>query len=380
MILGLLLLAGNTRAEWKRDALNVRPNGQDDLVFIHHSCGANWLGSGLETALLAKDYINERNDIYYGTELNPDSGRPDSLAPTPGDQTDMNHWIFWFNDYFGGVQRYGCASGTNRIIMFKSCYPNSGIESDGSEPGNPFSSTKTIANYKALYRHPGSEEGIYTNNGYTYKPLETVFAEHPDILFIPVTAPPLSNSSTSDADGHRARLFNNWLKTEWYTNYTARYPDHKNVVVFDWFDLLANADNAASYPNRLKAAYGGTSGDSHPNNLGNTTSTWTFATRSGNVIDTAWNAFCPVWTQQTFRLTATALTNSVVLRWPDPTRCGYTTTLVHVRYDITDYPSNLTNGSEIYSGSETVLQHTNLTPGQTCYYTIWPDEEYTDSP
>ncbi len=359
-------------------ALNVHPGSSDDLLFIHHSCGGNWLGSGLDAALTAKDYIDERNDITYGTDLAPDRSRPDSLGSTPGDQTDMNHWICWFNDYLEGVLTYGCSSGTNRIILFKSCYPISGIGGAGTEPGDPFSAEKTLANYKAVYRHPGGSGGTFTNSGNIYKPLEDIFAEHPDILFIPVTAPPLCYECTSDADAARARAFNTWLKTEWYTNYTARYPNHKNVVVFDWFDVLANAGNAGSYPNRLKAAYGGTSSDSHPNNLANTTSTWTFATRNGNVMDAAWNAFCPVWTQKTFKLTAVALTNSVYLRWPDPAACGYTSSLVHVRFDTTTYPSNYTDGREIYSGTDTLLIHGELTNGQTCYYTIWPDEEYGD--
>ena len=31
----------------------------DDLVFIHHSCGNNWLSNSLHAALLAKNYIDE---------------------------------------------------------------------------------------------------------------------------------------------------------------------------------------------------------------------------------------------------------------------------------------------------------------------------------
>ena len=126
-----------------------RDAATDDLIFIHHSCGQNWLNDGLHDALLAKDYIDERNDITYGTDIPPDNGRPDSLAPTPGDKTDMNHWILWFNDYLNGVKAHGAEDGYNRIIMFKSCFPNSNITSDGAEPGDPFSSSKTLANYKA---------------------------------------------------------------------------------------------------------------------------------------------------------------------------------------------------------------------------------------
>ena len=46
----------------------------DDLIFIHHSCGRNWLNNGLENALLDKDYIDERNDIYYNTVVSDEFG------------------------------------------------------------------------------------------------------------------------------------------------------------------------------------------------------------------------------------------------------------------------------------------------------------------
>lgn len=275
---------------------NDGPDGatNDDLVFIHHSCGANWLSHSLHNALLAKDYIDERNDIYYGTDMAPDPGRPDSLAPTPGDRTNMNHWILWFNDYLDHVIQHDCSDGINRIIMFKSCYPISNIGSDGTEPGDPFSSSQTLANYKAVYRHPNGPGQTYSHGGYIYKPLFQIFAENPDILFIPVTAPPLHyapTDATTDANAHRARLFNNWLKTEALDAYNSMFPGLNNVAVFDWFDVLAYPDNHPDHPNRLKAEYGGTSGNSHPNSTANAYSTQVFATDSPNFIDTAWDAF-----------------------------------------------------------------------------------------
>ncbi|RLF32869.1 MAG: hypothetical protein DRN07_04030, partial [Thermoplasmata archaeon] len=271
-----------------------RWSSDDDLIFIHHSCGQNWLTNSLHAALLAKDYIDERNDIYYGTDLSPDAGRPDSLAPTPGDSTNMNHWILWFNDYLGGVKTHGCSDGVNRIIMFKSCYPISNIEDNGTEPGDPFSSWQTLANYKAVYRHYNGSGNTYTYNGYTYRPLEDIFAQNPDILFIPVTAPPrhyAPTDATNDAEAHRARVFNNWLKNDWLTSYNTNHPGLNNVAVFDWFDVLAYPDNHSSHPNRLRAEYGGESGDSHPNNVANSYSTQVFATNPDNFIDQAWNAF-----------------------------------------------------------------------------------------
>ncbi len=286
LVLGLMLLSfGPAEA-------SVSPkDAVDDLLFIHHSSGANWLAGGLRNALLAKDYIHGQNEIYYGTVVPPDPGRPRSQGNVPGDNTNMNHWILWFNDYLSAIKSQGATAGTNRIIMFKSCFPISGVGSVGSEPGDPFSADQTLANYKALYRHPAGPGNVYTRNGITYRPLEDIFAANPDRLFIPVTAPPLDYGATNDADARRARQFNNWLKNEWLKSYNAAHPGLNNVAVFDWFDVLANPDDALSYPNRLKASYGGQSGDSHPNAAANAYSTKLFASDPDNFLDRTWSAF-----------------------------------------------------------------------------------------
>lgn len=266
----------------------------DDLVFIHHSVGENWLANSLNDALLAETYIDERNDITYGTDVAPDSERPDSLGPTPGDNTDMQSWILWFNDYLTSVKDFGSATGTNKIIMYKSCFPNSGIPDDGTEPGDPFSDVKTITNYQAIYRHPDGTGNTYSNGGYTYSPLEDIFADNPNTLFIVVTAPPLNygpTDETNDADAHRARVFNDWLKGEWLDSYNTANPTLHNVAVFDLFDFLAYADDDANHPNRLKEEYGGNNGDSHPNDTANEALTASFTTDTDSFLDTAWAAF-----------------------------------------------------------------------------------------
>jgi hypothetical protein len=265
----------------------------DDLVFIHHSVGSNWLNSGLETKLLQKPYIDERNDIGYGTAMDPDANRPPSLGAKPGDLTDMNHWILWFNDYLEGVRAHGSATGFNRITMFKSCYPNSQVASDGVEPGDPFSAEKTLANYKAIFRHPTGPGQVYDRAGIEYRPLEDVFAANADVLFVVVTSPPLHyapSDATNDANAHRARRFNNWLKNTWLPAYNFAHPDLDNVVVFDLFDVLAYPDNHPLHPNRLRAEYGGESGDSHPNEAGNDAATDLFA-GEGAFLDTAWKDY-----------------------------------------------------------------------------------------
>ena len=294
----VLRLTANDGALTQSDTVTVTVSsgpspGQNDLVFLHHSVGENWLASGLQTALVAKSYVDEYNDITYGTALGADSGRPASLGGVPGDSTDMNHWVLWFNDYLLGARGFGCDNGYNQIIMFKSCFPNSHIADDGTEPGDPFGDA-TLANYKAVYRHPSGAGHTYQHDGNTYRPLGDIFPAHPDILFIAVTAPPLCyapNDETDNAAAHRARLFNNWLKGEWLTSYKAAHPGLNNVAVFDLFNYLAYPDNHASHPNRLRQEYGGAAGDSHPNSAANQYLTRVFATDPGNFLDAAWAAF-----------------------------------------------------------------------------------------
>ncbi len=259
-------------------------------MFIHHSVGQNWLDNSLRTALDAKSYVDEVNEITYNDVVAPDAGRPSSLGAVPGDNTNMCHWLFWFNDYFQSVRSFGCASGTNRIIMFKSCFPNSHIDQTGVEPGNPFDETHTIVNHQAVFRHPSGTGNSYTNGGATYLPLEDVFAANPTILFIPVLAPPECYAEATATTGDNARAFSDWLKNTWLPAYRDR-TGLNNVAVFDFLDVLANADSGASHSNMLKTTYGGDTNDSHPNSTANETATQIFATGAPNFIDVVWGNF-----------------------------------------------------------------------------------------
>ena len=261
----------------------------DDLIFIHHSCGENWLNNSLHAALLAKDYIDERNDITYGTVLTPDTGRNASLGGTPGDNTDMNHWILWFNDYFNAILNHGCADGENRIVMFKSCYPTNAIIGQGVT-GDPFSAEKTSRNYRAVFTYAvGVTE--YIHNGKVYKPLEEIFAENPNTLFIFVTAPPLCWADTDNIEASNARKFYTWLINDWLVSYNTNNLGLNNVAIYDWFDFLAYDNDHATHANMLKNEYGGSTGNSHPNDFANQQSTIDFCTGVGNFLDEVWNVF-----------------------------------------------------------------------------------------
>jgi hypothetical protein len=271
----------------------------DDLIFIHHSCGNDWLKRGLHAALLEKPYIAARNDICYRADAQPDPGRPDSLrydGKVPGDRTDMCHWIRWFNDYLGAVKSHGCESGhVNRIVMFKSCFPLSHIDELGDESrGDPFRPHRSIANYKAIFRHPDGSAAVYERDDVIYRPLEQVFADNPDTLFIYVTAPPLHyapSDPSSNAAAALARQFNDWLVQKWLPRYDRAHPELRNVAVFDWFDVLAYPPGHSQHPNRLRADYGGETGDAHPNEVAGKRSVQVFATDADSFIDAAYERF-----------------------------------------------------------------------------------------
>lgn len=267
--------------------------GDDGLLFVHHSCGMNWLNQGLLPALLAKPYVGAFSDVDYKVSVPNDPGRPASLGEPAGDRTDMHHWILWFNDYLGSLKtfRRSGAGGANRILMFKSCYPMSNVTAEGTEPGDPFSPERTLANYRAVFRHPEGAGHTYSREGVEYRALDDVFAANPDALFVVVTPPPLANERNDDASAHRARVFCEWLKGEWLEGYRAAHPGLENVVVFDWFDFLANSDTSREFPNRLREEYGGATSDSHPNEIANRRSTELFASGPDAVLDAAWAAF-----------------------------------------------------------------------------------------
>jgi len=249
-----------------------KPQKPINLLFIHHSTGGQLLadkgpergkdciysshpnGGGL------RNLLSQNNYIVHEASYN-------SLV---GDKTDICHWNAKFRDHMEEVltcnkQDEFFADGTrNHIVLFKSCFPNSYIESEGSYPGDPDSCQKTLTNYKAVYNS-----------------LRDYFANQPNTLFVVITAPPLveprlsnkgrikeaikallGRQNTIAALGNRIRRFNNWLK-DVEGGWLKGYP-HKNIIVFDYYDILTDQgrSNWALYPS-------GDGNDDHPNNNGN---------------------------------------------------------------------------------------------------------------
>lgn len=207
------------------------------MVFLHHSVGRGLLEKGrLRDQLLNRGILV--SDATFGDEL--------------GEDTDMNFWLAKFRDRMKQIltfkahpNQYRIDSVYSNIVMFKSCFPNSDVVSEGSEPGDPNVPVKTIANYRALFAS-----------------LRQEFARYPNVLFIYLTAPPLVPESTTPENAARARKFNTWLVNEFYPSYKSA-TGLDNFAAFDLYAVLADNSNVLKSEYRQNIAE-----DSHPNTQG----------------------------------------------------------------------------------------------------------------
>ena len=235
------------------------------LIFIHHSCGENWLADdngGLARALAKNNYFVSDTNYGWG---------PDAI----GDRTDIENWPEWFtgpqsrsylaalykeNEIHSPYRRtLADPGGENRIVMFKSCFPNSELEGGPNDPPRRGDGL-TVGNAKAIYLE-----------------LLNYFAAHPEKLFVAVTAPPVQDRSHSK----NARAFNTWLVQDWLKDYPGA-----NVAVFDFYNVLTGRGNHHTVKNKAVVYVTNTgrntlvfpagSGDDHPDRSGNTKATGEF--------------------------------------------------------------------------------------------------------
>lgn len=199
-----------------------KPSKSLSMVWLHHSTGDVLLRGGLLDALRADGVVF--HDINY-----EEAGVDGYVI---GDHTDIPDWPKTFNTpkFFDVVKTWKLSEGRKHhdIVMFKSCFPNSDITSDGM-----------LDEYKQHFNK-----------------LPATFRANPDILFIGMSTPPLVKAGTSPEAAKRARAWARWLMTEF-----AR--DVKNVGVFDLFDALAiTADRPDA--NTLVPQFSTSPKDSHP--------------------------------------------------------------------------------------------------------------------
>ncbi len=234
------------------------------LIFIHHSTGENWLTDGYGNL---GETLAENN--YFVSDTNYGWG-PNGI----GDRTNIPDWLEWFRSdstgtYFQALvnesgqhadntRTLADPGGENQIILFKSCFPNSDLE------GNP-------------QDDPTPEGWLSVGHAkYVYNQILDFFKDHPDKLFIVITAPPLSDSTNAS----NARAFNQWLVNDWLLEND--YPYH-NVAVFDFYNVLTGTEGHHTFQvgaeyhqvaNRDTLHY--PSGDDHPSKKGSQKATEEF--------------------------------------------------------------------------------------------------------
>jgi hypothetical protein len=240
------------------------PEKSVKLIFIHHSTGENWLMDGYGGLGLA---LQENN--YYVSDTNYGWG-PEGI----GDRTDIPDWEEWFSsentptylealfregDQHADYTRSGAdPGGENEIILFKSCFPNSDL--DGS-PDDP----------------PAEDGWLSVGHAkYVYNEILQYFGQHPEKLFVVITAPPLSDRSNAA----NARAFNLWLMNDWLAE--DDYP-YQNVAVFDFYNVLTGKDGHHTFENgeevhqiASKDTLHYPSGDDHPSKKGSQKATSEF--------------------------------------------------------------------------------------------------------
>lgn len=262
------LMAG---ASLPRHASQVKdpppPDHVVKLVFVHHSTGEAWLADehgGLGRALGENNYFVSDTNYGWG---------PQAI----GDRTDIPNWLEWFRgtssdeilqalygesgQHSPYTRALADPGGENEIVLFKSCFPNSNLTGNPTDPASP------------------GEEYSVGHAKYVYNQILKYFTTRPDKLFIVITAPPVQDPTYAE----NARAFNNWLVEDWLQE--NEYP-YNNVAVFDFYNVLTGADNHHRYQKvavehvwvegRNTSYYPSSADDDHPSAAGDRKATEEF--------------------------------------------------------------------------------------------------------
>lgn len=353
------------------------------LIFIHHSTGENWLNDGNGGLGLSL-----RDNNYFASDTNYGWG-PNGI----GDQTDIGHWWLWFrgpdsSDYLNALYTESdqhCEysrlpanpGGDNEIVMFKSCFPNSALQGNPSDPVPP------IASNPLRGQNSGSEHHTIANAKGIYIDLLEYFRNHQEKLFIAITAPPLSNPEYSG----NARAFNQWLVNDWLDGYP-----YSNVFVFDFYNVLttnggspgandlgwttgnhhrlwsgAIEHSVDGNPSHNVLAY--PTGDDHPSQAGNLKATGEFIALL-NVAYHIWKGSPPV-TPTVDNVPAFDVGNTVARVGAQITSTGGLNPHLYIGWGTTDDGTSSwqhTADLGIHPAGTYYVDLTDLTPGIAYYY------------
>ena len=208
--------------------------GYSRIIFLHHSVGAGLIEQGGVRERLTELGYEFYDHGYNGDGLVLADGTwTGDNFDVPDDNTNPDGYAQIFaqplhdppDNTFSHLMQYD-------VIIFKSCFPVSLIESDDQ-----------LAEYQSYYLS-----------------IRDRMEEYPDKIFIVVTQPPEIPNDTDSAAAARARAFASWLASDEYLS------SHPNVFTFNFFDLLADSSD-----DMLRAEYRTDESDAHPNETANRT-------------------------------------------------------------------------------------------------------------
>jgi hypothetical protein len=212
-------------------------------IFLHHSTGDNiWGPNGSATSipLETAKYNSDHGFIGDAAVSMNESWWPD------GANSGNNEWYYWHmifenRDLSNSDIRPILAA--NKIVVIKSCFPSSWIDSPGHASDTLTPTEKTIYNYKWHWRH-----------------IIDVMKKHPENFFVIWTNAPVVAGQTDATMAGNAKKFCQWAKdtlAKGYDTKVGAFP--KNIFVFDYFSKLTDANGYELLQ------YAVNSGDSHPN-------------------------------------------------------------------------------------------------------------------
>jgi len=223
-------------------------SGDQSIVFLHHSTGANLYNSGNVASWFA-NYNSSHSTNYSISEMWYPTGVYNQF------NDPVNYYKLWVTNLCANAN-YGAAcldtlAQSKDVVVIKHCFTSSNIVPD---TGNPKIDSATLSqeNYKLQYRA-----------------LRVYLDARPNKLFIIMTLPPRHRlasvtSGTAAETASRAAEFSNWVKNTWLSEDGQSHP---NIKIFDLHSYLVGSDNFLRYEYEASHSVG----DSHPNSKANQT-------------------------------------------------------------------------------------------------------------
>ena len=217
------------------------------ILFLHHSTGYNiWKGKTktleVKGIKIGEDYAVPK---WFKT-YNKSKGTSYSISEQIFPKMEPYGWENYPYDYYNiWVKHAGENAYMNEptlemltkdynVIIFKHCYPVSGLISDSAN-ADINSSKKTIENYKLQYMA-----------------LKQKMLQFPNTKFIVWTGAVMVKSRLSETNARLAKEFTNWLRTIWDT-------ENDNIYLWDFYELETEGELY------LKPEYATSPDNSHPN-------------------------------------------------------------------------------------------------------------------